>query len=134
MTTESKPDFRSLAIHVIADDAMSYPPAGWAAEFDARHASIPAWALDGDKPHELYLRAASRGKSPPSNGGATPTYAALLWNQVYAWLRAHPEAPEIAKKAEEIADAWAYRHEYSKDWAPYQRIIDTIAADGEVPY
>lgn len=133
MATESPPDFRALAIHVLSNDAMSYPPAGWAAGFDAKHAGIPAWALDGEKPHEMYLRAASRGKSPPSSGGATPSYAAMLWNQVYAWLVAHPGAPEIADKAAEIADAWGCRNEYPEDWAPYQRIID-LEADGYVLY
>lgn len=125
------PDFRALAIQCIADDATSYPPAGWAAEFDAAHGSLPAWALKDEKPHEVYLRAARRGKRPPTVSAAVPTYAAQLWNEVAAWLRLHPDAPELAKRVEEIRQVWDDRHEYPEDWAPYQRMIDADAAASE---
>lgn len=128
--TTATPDFRALAIQALADNADLYPPAGWAAEFDAMHDDIPAWALDG-KPHEVYLRAARSGRRAPSDGAA-PAYSALFWNQVFDWLRLHPEAPEIAAKVAEIRDAWVHRDEWPEDWAPYQRMIDEAAV--EVPY
>lgn len=131
--TTATPDFRDLAIQALADNSAMYPPAGWAEDFDAAHAYIPAWALGSDKPHELFLRAAREGRSPPSNGTAVPTYGGQLWNQVAAWLRAHPEAPELATKEAEIRAAWDHNHEYPEDWAPYQRMIDEAAVD-DVPY
>ena len=123
--TTATPDFRALAIQCIADNAALYPPAGWAAEFDAAHAYIPAWATGGDKPNDLFRAAAL---------GGHPNLGRQLSNMVAKWLTLHPAAPEIAPKIAEIRAAWDHNHEYPEDWAPYQRMIDDAAASADVPY
>ena len=128
--TTATPDYRTLAIQAIADNAAwAGVPAGWADAFDVAHANLPVWATCGDKPHEMYIRWARSDVRQTADGRAVPSPMAQLRNQVSAWLHAHPEAPELDERISDVQYLYEHRDEYPEDWAPYQRMLDEMAAD-----
>lgn len=123
-TTPTAEDVRHIAVESLIDDIChrrAVEPSGWAAEFDAAHTYIPAWALAGRTPAEAFVDYCTAADTDRARRHA-------LASSLRRWLRDN-RCAEVDAEMQAVIEAYADRDADPRGWEQY-----AVYLSDDVPY